>query len=63
MARNTCLGAERQVATPVTFVAVAAHRPLARAPENTLKLAVGVVISGFGIFWTGEGLMGALKAI
>jgi uncharacterized membrane protein len=40
----------------VTFMAVAVHRPLARVPENTLKLAVGVVISGFGIFWTGEGL-------
>jgi hypothetical protein len=50
-------------ATLVTFVAVATHRPLARVPENTLKLAVGVVISGFGIFWTGECPMGALKAI
>ena len=40
----------------VTCMAAAVHRPLARVPENTLKLAVGVVISGFGIFWTGEGL-------
>jgi uncharacterized membrane protein len=40
----------------VTLVTIAVHRPLARVPENTLKLAVGVVISGFGIFWTGEGL-------
>jgi uncharacterized membrane protein len=40
----------------VTIMAVAVHRPLARVPENTLKLAVGVVISAFGIFWTGEGL-------
>jgi uncharacterized membrane protein len=32
------------------------HRPLARVPENTLKFAVGVMLSAFGIFWIGEGL-------
>jgi uncharacterized membrane protein len=32
------------------------HRPLTRVPENTLKFAVGVMLSAFGIFWTGEGL-------
>jgi uncharacterized membrane protein len=32
------------------------HRPLARVPENTLKFVVGVMLSAFGIFWTGEGL-------
>jgi uncharacterized membrane protein len=32
------------------------HRPLARVPENTLKFAVGVMLSAFGMFWTGEGL-------
>ena len=32
------------------------HRPLARIPENTLKFAVGVMISAFGIFWLGEGM-------
>jgi uncharacterized membrane protein len=31
------------------------HRPLARVPENGLKFAVGILISGFGIFWIGEG--------
>jgi uncharacterized membrane protein len=40
----------------VTVVAVAVHRPLTRVPENTLKFAVGVVISAFGVYWTGEGL-------
>ena len=40
----------------VTLAAVAVHRPLARVPENTLKFAVGVVISAFGIYWSGEGL-------
>jgi uncharacterized membrane protein len=40
----------------VTVAAVAVHKPLSRVPENTLKFAVGVIISAFGIFWTGEGL-------
>ena len=25
-------------------------------PENTLKFGVGVMLTGFGLFWTGEGL-------
>ena len=40
----------------VALVGFVAHRPLARVPENTLKYAVGVMLSAFGIFWTGEGL-------
>ena len=40
----------------VAAVGLAVHRPLARVPENTLKFAVGVVLSAFGVFWTGEGL-------
>jgi len=40
----------------VAGVGFAVHRPLARVPENTLKFAVGVMLSAFGIFWTGEGL-------
>jgi uncharacterized membrane protein len=31
------------------------HRPLARVPENTLKFAVGVLLTAFGGFWVGEG--------
>jgi Ca2+/H+ antiporter, TMEM165/GDT1 family len=31
------------------------HKPLSQVPENTLKFAVGVVLSAFGLFWTGEG--------
>jgi Ca2+/H+ antiporter, TMEM165/GDT1 family len=27
-----------------------------RVPENTLKLAVGILLSAFGVFWSGEGL-------
>lgn len=31
------------------------HKPLARVPENTLKFAVGLLLSSFGVFWLGEG--------
>jgi uncharacterized membrane protein len=40
----------------VAGVGLVIHRPLARVPENTLKFAVGVMLSAFGVFWTGEGL-------
>jgi uncharacterized membrane protein len=40
----------------VVAVGFVLHRPLVRVPENTLKFAVGVMLSAFGIFWTGEGL-------
>jgi uncharacterized membrane protein len=40
----------------VALVGLIVHRPLARVPENTLKFTVGVMLSAFGIFWTGEGL-------
>jgi len=40
----------------VALLGLAIHRPLARVPENALKFTVGVMLSAFGIFWTGEGL-------
>jgi uncharacterized membrane protein len=40
----------------IAGIGFAVHRPLARVPENTLKFAVGVMLSAFGLFWTGEGL-------
>lgn len=40
----------------VLLIGAFAHRPLARVPENTLKFGVGVMLSAFGVFWTGEGL-------
>lgn len=40
----------------VILVGLALRRPLARVPENTLKFAVGVLLSAFGVFWIGEGL-------
>ena len=40
----------------VLLVGFAVHKPLSRVPENTLKFGVGVMLSAFGVFWTGEGL-------
>ncbi|MFC7397175.1 COG4280 domain-containing protein [Chelatococcus sp. GCM10030263] len=40
----------------VIALGLALHRPLARVPENTLKFVVGLMLTAFGIFWTGEGL-------
>ncbi|GAC1399875.1 MAG: hypothetical protein NVSMB59_21490 [Vulcanimicrobiaceae bacterium] len=40
----------------VVGLGLALHRPLATVPENSLKAAVGVMLSAFGTFWTGEGL-------
>jgi uncharacterized membrane protein len=40
----------------VLAAGVLVHRPLAQVPENTLKFGVGVMLSAFGVFWTGEGL-------
>lgn len=39
----------------VTFTGALVHRPLSRVPENTLKFGVGVMLTGFGMFWSGEG--------
>ena len=61
------VSAGRNVLIPVSVAALTAclliatiglliHRPLARVPENVLKFAVGVMLTAFGLFWTGEGL-------
>jgi len=34
----------------------AARAPLATVPENTLKFAVGVMLTTYGVFWAGEGI-------
>jgi uncharacterized membrane protein len=44
------------VAVLVIVVAgIVAQGPLARVPENTLKFAVGTMLTTFGIFWAAEG--------
>ncbi|WP_438352166.1 COG4280 domain-containing protein [Microbacterium sp. CJ88] len=39
----------------VALLGVVVRKPLARVPENTLKFAVGVMLTSFGIFWGAEG--------
>ncbi|HKT43682.1 MAG TPA: hypothetical protein VJQ85_02705 [Gaiellaceae bacterium] len=43
----------------VTAVGIAVHAPLTRVPENTMKFAVGVMLTTFGIFWSTEGAGGS----
>lgn len=40
----------------ILAIGVVVRAPLAKVPENTLKFFVGIMLSAFGIFWTGEGL-------
>jgi uncharacterized membrane protein len=40
----------------VLILGLVVHGPLTQVPENTLKFAVGLMLTGFGIFWTGEGM-------
>jgi uncharacterized membrane protein len=39
----------------VAVVGAVVRAPLSRVPENTLKFAVGVMLTTFGIFWSAEG--------
>jgi uncharacterized membrane protein len=59
-------GAAGHLLVPAAIGAVAAgavvltagmllRAPLTRVPENSLKFAVGVLLSAFGTFWIGEG--------
>lgn len=61
------VGAGRGLIWPASLGALAAsaivlavgtliHKPLSTVPENTLKFSVGVMLSAFGVFWTGEGI-------
>jgi uncharacterized membrane protein len=40
----------------VCVVGIFARRPLTQVPENTIKYAVGVMLTSFGTFFAGEGL-------
>jgi uncharacterized membrane protein len=39
----------------VTIAGVLVHAPLSRVPENTIKFAVGLLLTTFGTFWAAEG--------
>ena len=32
------------------------HHPLSRVPENSLKFAVGIMLTSFGVFYGAEGV-------
>ena len=52
--RSTWLGVVAAIV--VITVAAAVHAPLSKVPENTLKFAVGIMLTGFGTFWAGKGV-------
>jgi len=39
----------------VIAVGLVVRAPLERVPENTIKFAVGLLLTSFGVFWAGEG--------
>src|SRR3974390_2091588 len=39
----------------VAGAGIAVRAPLARVPENTMKFAVGTMLTTFGVFWSAEG--------
>ncbi len=39
----------------VVAVGIVVRAPLERVPENTIKFAVGLLLTSFGVFWAGEG--------
>jgi len=58
-AHKNGVGLAAAAAGAALLVVVAAgalvHRPLSRVPENTLKFAVGLMLTTFGTFWATEG--------
>ncbi|HZQ36177.1 MAG TPA: hypothetical protein VFD32_09610 [Dehalococcoidia bacterium] len=57
-AKNIPLAALGALVAAVLVIGAGAllHRPLSAVPENTLKFAVGLMLTTFGAFWAGEGL-------
>ena len=39
----------------VAGIGIAVRAPLSRVPENSMKFAVGVMLTSFGSFWAAEG--------
>lgn len=50
------IGAAAAAVVVVSGAGVLVHQPLTRVPENTMKFAVGLMLTTFGIFWAGEGI-------
>ena len=50
----TSIGAAAAVVVVIAALLVL-HRPLARVPENGIKMGVGLMLVTFGTFWAGEG--------
>jgi len=48
-------GVKGELLIPASIGALAAFA-VVMVPENTLKFGVGVMLSSFGVYWTGEGL-------
>src|ERR1700693_4553780 len=40
----------------IAVIGVVVRRPLAQVPENTLKYAVGIILTSLGTFWAAEGM-------
>jgi uncharacterized membrane protein len=40
----------------VVAAGLLARKPLSRVPENTIKFAVGLLLTSFGCFWAAEGI-------
>ncbi len=53
--RWAALGAAAAIAV-VAGAAAALRKPFSRVPENALKFVVGIMLTSFGTFWSGEGL-------
>ncbi|MEP6966891.1 MAG: hypothetical protein ABI906_02315 [Pseudomonadota bacterium] len=51
----SALGAAAACAA-VLAVGMFVRRPLSKIPENSLKFVVGALLTGFGVFWSAEGL-------
>jgi len=50
------IGGAAAAVAMVTGAGFIAHQPLSRVPENTMKFAVGLMLTTFGVFWAGEGI-------
>jgi len=48
-------GAAACAAVVVCVVGYLVARQLSEVPENAMKLAVGIMLTSFGVFWVGEG--------